>query len=197
MGQDHARGKALAKDSGRLESAPLHFGSAALTLAIMQGKKVVIGLFVFGSVVASGLYLARPASWSDELRLAQDGSIVTITIATPIADDLRSETPAVADGAENAIPQEHVAIDVIYRFIDEVDIDSTEGFTTVRRFVFSRKPTGDTKPSFDKKNTTQERIRIPEGSAGKLFEARMVYKTKSVLQAKDELILARKSLVLK
>ena len=163
----------------------------------MQGKKVVIGLFVFGSVVASGLYLARPASWSDELRLAQDDSIVTSTIATPIADDLRSETPAVADGAENAIPQEHVAIDVIYRFIDEVDIDSTEGFTTVRRFVFSRKPTGDTKPSFDKKNTTQERIRIPEGSAGKLFEARMVYKTKSVLQAKDELILARKSLVLK
>ena len=45
--------------------------------------------------------------------------------------------------------------------------------------------------------TTQERIEIPEGSKGKIFEARMVYRTKSVLQAKDELILARKSLVLK
>ena len=163
----------------------------------MQGKKVVIGLFVFGSVVASGLYLARPASWSDELRLAQDGPIVTITIATPIADDLRSETAASTDGVEGAIPAKHVAVDVIYRFIDEADIDSMEGFTTARRFIFPRESTDDRKPSFDKKNTTQERIEIPEGSKGKIFEARMVYRTKSVLQAKDELILARKSLVLK
>ena len=70
----------------------------------MQGKKVVIGLFVFGSVVASGLYLARPASWSDELRLAQDVSIVTITIATPIADHLLRQTYAVAHGVAHAIP---------------------------------------------------------------------------------------------
>jgi len=163
----------------------------------MQGKKVVIGLAIFGAVVSLGLNLARPASWSDELRLRQNDTHVSIAVAPPVSKKEETALAASKDDESAARAMKLTQVDVIYRFVDPAEIDSKEGFEVVQSFTIAREPDDETKPEFDKKNTLEKEIPVPEGAVGKLLEVRMIYRVDPKEHPADARILARKSLTIR